>query len=207
MNTPDEKQKGRSEREAQRLLKWKESNRQQDDLEKLNLPVRIKNDLKNIPFPEIDSVKSSYLYGKAGSGKTIRAVFLTLADLKNGYIKEEYPRTQKAMFVSVPDLILKFKSLYSNKNNDVSEEDLVDLYSKVDLLVMDDFGVEKTTDWSFQLLYIIINRRYENMKKTIFTSNLSLKQIAEKLGDDRLPSRIQQMCEIVFFKGKNYRTE
>ena len=198
--------KGRPEREAQRLLQWSET-LQKEELQKLNLSRRILNDIERIPFPKIDVVKSSYLHGKTGSGKTIQAIFLTLADLRNGYVKNERGGTRTALFTSIPELLFEFKNTYSNPESETTENDLVKKYSTVDLLILDDFGVEKTTDWSFQLLYIIINRRYENMKKTIFTSNFSLTQLAEKLGDDRLPSRIQQMCETVLFRGKNYRTK
>lgn len=198
--------KGRPEREAQKLLRWNET-QQEIELEKFNLPSRILKDIKQIPFPEIDIVKSSYLFGKVGTGKTVQAIFLALADLRNGFVKEEQEGSHSALFISVPELLFEFKNTYSNPESETTENDLIKKYSTVDLLILDDFGVEKTTDWSFQLLYIIINRRYENMKKTIFTSNFSLTQLAEKLGDDRLPSRIQQMCETVLFRGKNYRTK
>ena len=81
----------------------------------------------------------------------------------------------------------------------------MDKYGDYHLLVLDDFGVEKISDWSYQLLYMLINRRYNNLKTTIFTSNFSLEQIAQQLGDDRLTSRIQHMCDVQKFEG-DYRT-
>ena len=165
------------------------------------LPLRIQKDIQSLPPPEIDKVEGTYLWGKIGSGKTIQAVFMLLAKRKEAFLN----RTPcKSIFISVPELLLEFKTSYSTKE-DSTEEQLVEKYSEADLLVLDDFGVERTTDWSFQLLYIIINRRYENMKMTIFTSNFNLTELAEKLGDDRIPSRIQQMCKIVKSKDVNYR--
>ena len=198
--------KEQPEREAASLRRWNENNLKQ---ELAKLPPRIRRDIEHIPFPEIDVVKGSYLCGKVGSGKTIHAVFLMLTDLRNGYVRGRNVGSYEAIFISVPELLFEFKRMYSNHNeteDGLTEDDLVKKYSGVGLLVLDDFGVEKTTDWSFQLLYLIINRRYENMKKTIFTSNFTLEQLAEKLGDDRLPSRIQQMCEIVFFNNQDYRS-
>ena len=165
------------------------------------LPPRIQKDIENLPTPKITEVEGTYLWGKIGSGKTIQAVFMLLAKRRLDFINR-YPST--TIFITVPELLLEFKSGYSNKEGP-TEEELVKKYSVVDLLVLDDFGVERTTDWSFQLLYIIINRRYENMKMTIFTSNFNLAELAEKLGDDRIPSRIQQMCKVVQSKDVNYR--
>lgn len=167
-----------------------------------DLPLRIRKDIKSLPFPKIEEVVSTYLFGKVGSGKTIYSVFLMLTELKNHFMTGK--RTE-ALFISVPELLFEFKQSYDRKS-EITENTLVDKYSKIPLLVLDDFGVERTTDWSFQLLYIIINRRYDNMKKTIFTSNLSLLQLAEKLQDDRIPSRIQQMCKIIETSDKNYRS-
>jgi DNA replication protein DnaC len=198
--------KEQPEREVKSLQHWNENNLR-DEL--IKLPPRIRRDIEHIPFPEIDIVKGTYLCGKVGSGKTIRAIFLMLADLRNGYVKGSNLGSYEAIFISVPELLFEFKRLYSNHNeteDGLTEDDLVKKYSNIGLLVLDDFGVEKTTDWSFQLLYLIINRRYEYMKKTIFTSNFTLEQLAEKLGDDRLPSRIQQMCEIILFNNKDYRS-
>lgn len=173
--------------------------------ELLQLSPRIRKDIENISFPKISKVESSYLWGKVGSGKTIQAVFMLLSELRNEFVER---RTRKAMFTSIPELLFEFKKSYStqiNKEDKETEEDIVNKYSTVHLLVLDDFGVERITDWSFQLLYIIINYRYENMKKTIFTSNFSLLELAERLGDDRIPSRIQQMCKVVEFTGHDYR--
>ena len=64
--------------------------------------------------------------------------------------------------------------------------EIINKYSLVDWLVLDDLGIEKTSDWSFQTLYLIINQRYEKLKPVIFTSNLSLEELAGQLGDDRL---------------------
>jgi len=182
-----------------RTKRWK-NNYLPKELEKLT--PRIRKDIENIDPSKIDKVGSTYLWGRIGSGKTIQAVRMMLSSLESNYIENH---AIQAIFTTVPELLLKFKASYSTKESLVTEEELVEKYSEIPLLVLDDFGVERTTDWSFQLLYIIINRRYENMKMTIFTSNFNLTELAEKLGDDRIPSRIQQMCKIVKSKNIDYR--
>jgi len=181
-----------------RAKRW-DDNYLERELERLS--PRIQKDLKCITTPKINKVESTYLWGRIGSGKTIQAVCMMLYSLKDNFVNRH---PIQAIFIPVPELLLEFKASYSAKDG-ISEEELVEKYSKIPLLVLDDFGVERTTDWSFQLLYIIINRRYENMKMTIFTSNFSLNELAEKLGDDRIPSRIQQMCKIIKTKNINYR--
>jgi DNA replication protein DnaC len=66
----------------------------------------------------------------------------------------------------------------------------------VDLLILDDLGVDKPSDWVLNVLYNIINYRYENLKKTIITSNFSLDEIAEAFNDNRITRRIERMCII-----------
>jgi len=174
-------------------------------------PKRIQQDILKLSLPDIDidEIESTYLYGGIGTGKTITAVQIMLNYLKYLYINQYDKDIQKktAGFISVPELLLLFKAVYSKVDNVFSETELIKMYSDMDFLVLDDFGVDKTTDWSFQLLYIIINRRYENMKITIFTSNLKLSELADKFGDDRLTSRIQQMCKIKKSGTKNYRED
>lgn len=180
---------------------------------KSNFSPVIQKALQKIPYPKevenMEDVKSVYIHGPRGTGKTIRASFLLLQELRNNFIKRH--GGCKCIFITVPELLLKFKNSYHPQFKKVQEQEteleILDKFSNVDLLVLDDIGAEKTTDWSFQMLYILINRRYENMMKTIFTSNLSLEQLAEKLQDDRISSRIQGMCEIVKMSGKDFRTK
>ena len=164
-----------------------------------HLTPRIINDLQNIAFPKLSEVKSCFIFGKVVTGKTLKAVNLFLFQQKNDYIDNIFG-TYK--FITVPNLLMEIKSIYDSKES--TEMELINHYINLSLLVLDDFGVEKATDWSFQILYMIINGRYEQMKKTIFTSNKSLTELAVKLQDERLLSRIAQMCEVIN-KVKNYR--
>jgi DNA replication protein DnaC len=64
-----------------------------------------------------------------------------------------------------------------------------------DLLVLDDLGAEKTTEFAITTLYIIIDRRIRDAKRTIITTNLSLKEIEDKL-DARIASRLSGMQNV-----------
>lgn len=176
-------------------------------------PKIIQLNLKTIPFPKDlknKTITSCYLFGEIGTGKTVKAAFMGYKarrdwcyEIEGGY--------RNIMFINTSELLLKFRNSYSKRKSILEEDqkeekDILDIYSETDLLILDDFGVEKTTDWSFQMLYILVNRRYENMKTTIITSNLSLQQLGEQLNDFRIPSRIQQMCKLIKLTGKDYRS-
>lgn len=76
------------------------------------------------------------------------------------------------------------------------------------MLVIDDLGIGNITDFSLQIFYDIIDGRWMNESNgLIITANLSLDDLAKKLDDDRLPSRIGGMCDVVELKGKDRRIE
>jgi DNA replication protein DnaC len=160
--------------------------------------ARLQHDLLNIPAPELPAeITSTYIFGKADTGKTVYAAFMMLQEVKALYLAggpiDQY---QKCIFISTPELFHKIKTSYNHMAGDETEDELINYYSRVHLLVLDDIGVDKATDWVLQTLYLIINRRYEAMKKTIFTSNLSLEALAASLGDDRITSRIARMGQV-----------
>lgn len=135
---------------------------------------------------------SAYIYGPQLTGKTIYASYILLEEEKNLYLAG---KKKSCIFVSVPDLFQEIKSTFNNP--DKSEEEILNKYRDAHLLVMDDFGTVKTSDWVLQVLYMIVNHRYEYQKKTIYTSNLSLNEAAELLGDDRITSRIERDCYMI----------
>lgn len=163
-------------------------------------------------FPAVykDLYKSKeglFLHGARGTGKThlmaalAREIILkapTLQDSQNFYRDDRYT----PVFVSTPELLMRIRACYNN--DDISEEELLDRYSRKEILMLDDLGAEKPTEWVLQTLYLIIDRRYRHMKKTIISSNYTLDQIAKRL-DDRISSRIAGMCQVIQIKGKDRR--
>jgi predicted ATPase len=134
-----------------------------------------------------------FLHGPAGTGKTHLAVAAMHA----------LPRHRGERFVSVPELLMELRNTFRDGER-VSEIDIIDRYASAPLLILDDLGAEKSTDFAIQALYIIIDRRYARMLPTIITSNLSVDEIAEKVGD-RIASRIAGMCKVIEMQGKDRR--
>jgi DNA replication protein DnaC len=164
-------------------------------------PSKVQKSLKELSFPkdlENTKIEGTYIQGQNGTGKTTLAAFMLVANIK------DEDDLENNFFISASELLFEFKNSYS-KNSDVSEKEILDKYSNVPLLIIDDFGIEKITDWSYQMLYILINRRYENMLSTIYTSNLTLEELGEKLGDHRIPSRIQGSCKLMKIEGTDFR--
>lgn len=135
--------------------------------------------------------KGMMIYGPTGTGKTY--AMYALAKAKRT-IAKIYP------VKNYVDLLSEFRDhikqgWYFEKMKEICDEDL---------LFIDDLGAEKTTDFSQEFLYAIINRRYENMKRTFITSNLTLKELNERYGS-RIVSRIAEMCVLVELHGQDKR--
>ena len=164
-----------------------------------------------------DLHQSLFLYGPAGTGKSVLAAAIlaeslfsrihpfAVRTLINGGNVPQFAKQYR--FIRIPELLMQFKASYQSKYEQ-SETDLVDLYSQAKLLVLDDLGAEMTTNWSYQMLYLIVDNRYSEMLPTIFTSNLNLRELAERFSDERLVSRIIEMCgkdKIRKINGQSYR--
>lgn len=157
-------------------------------------PPRIRKDLLTIPFPDNISTKGIYAYGDNGTGKTLHICHRLVGNIHRGTDR------LKLGFISSLDLLHRLKDFER-------ADELFTVYSLKPYLAIDDLGVEKVTDWAYQMLYRIINHRYEHQRVTYFSSNLSLDELGQKFGDMRIPSRIQAMCEVVKFTGEDYRSK
>jgi DNA replication protein DnaC len=82
----------------------------------------------------------------------------------------------EVMFVSIGDIANRVKKTFQNEEK-TSESTLFEDMKSVELLVLDDLGMEKTTDWLREQLFLIINERYERRLSMIITSNQSLEDI------------------------------
>ena len=91
-----------------------------------------------------------------------------------------------------------FFRLRNSFSDSASEEmqNIVDHYVCCDLLLIDDLGAQKNSEWSREVLYLLIDRRYRDVRPTIVTSNLTLDQISELI-DDRIASRLAEMGPVI----------
>ena len=147
------------------------------------------------------SCKGLYLHGNFGCGKTylISALFNELSKKR---ISSE--------IVYYPELLRDIKSDFD------TFADRIDYLENVDLLLIDDIGAEKVTEWSRdEILGTILQKRMNNYKTTFFTSNLDLEGLEQHLrinnySDDevkakRILERIKQLCDVLELQGENKR--
>ena len=136
-----------------------------------------------------DKGEGLYFEGTCGTGKTHLAVAIAMKLINQGV-----PVICKTSI----DLLASIKQSYE-RDSTVNEEDVIEAYNTVDLLVIDDLGKERATEWSVPILYRIINDRYENMLPTVITTNYNTDDLIDKLN----ASNDNEMAEAIIsrFKG------
>lgn len=111
-----------------------------------------------------------YIEGTNGTGKTHLAAAIALQLIGNGI---------PVICKTSSDLLLDIKKSFDGEG--VRESEVLDIYKRVDLLIIDDLGKEQCSDWSMSTLYSILNDRYEDMKPTIVTTNYNAENLANAL--------------------------
>jgi DNA replication protein DnaC len=71
-------------------------------------------------------------------------------------------------------------------------------------LILDDFGVQRGTDWETEMLYDLVDARYADERLTVVTTNKPVAEI-KQLSQGRIHSRLIEMCYIVDMEGDDYR--
>jgi len=143
--------------------------------------------------------KGLFLTGTVGTGKT--HLIAGMVD----YLARIYKRKFEnflIVYYSSTGLLNDIKNSYEDRKSDRVIDDI----KYCTLLIVDDFGAEKTTDWVLETYFEIIDFRYANLRPTIIATNLTDKEIKEKLGE-RIMSRIFEMNKGIKLTGKDYRLE
>lgn len=129
------------------------------------------------------------LWGNIGSGKSYLA-----ACIANALIEREIP--------------VKMQNLSRLLNTGFEErEKLMKTILHYSLLILDDFGIERETGFSLEIIYNVIDARYQSRKPLIVTTNLTLNAIqnADDLKMQRIYNRILSKCAPVQVVGDNLR--
>jgi len=151
-------------------------------------------------FPAV--TKGLCLIGPPGIGKTHIAVAIL-----RRVVTEKQAR---GLFYDVRDLLRVIRSTY-NPVVRTAEMDILRPVMDADLLVLDDLGAEKPSEWVEETMNLIVNTRYNERRPTIFTTNYEdlpdeteLDALRVRVGY-RLHSRLHEMCEFLEYDGGDYR--
>jgi DNA replication protein DnaC len=152
------------------------------------------------------------LVGSIGVGKTHLAVGILRALITE--------RGVQGLFYEYRDLLKQVQNSY-NQSVEATELDILQPVFDAEVLVLDELGASKRSDWVWDTVAHILNTRYNNRRTTIITTNhanlppagseLSGARAAvreETLGDrigERMRSRLQEMCVVVEMTGEDFR--
>lgn len=145
---------------------------------------KAKNYVKHFEEMRKDNV-GLLLYGNVGSGKTYIA-----CSIANAIITEYSYNVKMRNFAQILNDLQK--GGFTLDRNEYIEQ-----ITNPTLLILDDFGIERNTEYALEQIYNVINARYLKARPTIITTNLNFKDIEQEQEDimlGRIYSRIIEMC-------------
>ena len=145
---------------------------------------KAKNYVKHFEEMRKDNV-GLLLYGNVGSGKTYIA-----CSIANAIITEYSYNVKMRNFAQILNDLQK--GGFTLDRNEYIEQ-----ITSPALIILDDFGIERNTEYALEQIYNVINARYLKARLTIITTNLNFKDIEKEQEDimlGRIYSRIIEMC-------------
>jgi DNA replication protein DnaC len=154
------------------------------------------------------------IIGQIGTGKTHLAVGITKELIQTKGIS--------CLFYDYRELLKEIQNSY-NAAVQTTELDVLRPVFEADVLVLDELGAVKPTEWVWDTVSLILNTRYNDNRTTIITTNFEDQPAAgasgsvsparaatrsETLGDrigERMRSRLHEMCRIIKMEGEDFR--
>ncbi len=157
---------------------------------------KIHQNIKNYSEKLVNGIekKGLILTGNNGVGKTHLACSIANKLIENGV---------PVIYGTLINLLAELRNSYDTDNN-ISEMEIIKLYKNADLLIIDDLGKEKPSEWGLEKLFTIVNSRYENNLPVIITTNYNQNSLVERLSLNgeietakSIISRLYEMCYLV----------
>ena len=144
-------------------------------------------------FPEmLENGVGLMLYGDVGSGKSFAAACIANALIESGTLC----------------LMTNFQRIVNELSNGfVGRQEYIDNLQNFDLLIIDDFATERRTEYMTEQVTAVIDARYRSKLPLIVTTNINPRDLmsADGIGEQRVYSRIMDMCVPVAFNGCDRR--
>ena len=138
--------------------------------------------------------KGLVLHGGTGTGKTFAAACIANALLDKGV---------KVMMTNFPRIINALSGMFEGK------QEFIDDLNRYTLLIIDDFAIERQTEYTAEIVQNVIDSRYMARKPLILTTNVSYSEIMNPsdIRKQRIYSRLKEMCVLIEVKGKDRREQ
>lgn len=175
--------------EREKMQQWTFAN---DDMQNKRITQAMQNYVDN--FPEFRKQgKGLLLYGVCGTGKTFAACEVANALLDKGY--------------SV--LVTNFSRVLNTLQGTFDKQDYIDTLNDYSLLVIDDLGIERGTEYAKEQVYNVIDGRYRAGLPMIITTNLSIDKIKnpDDIENMRIYDRIIEKCFPIEITGGSRRRQ
>jgi DNA replication protein DnaC len=148
-------------------------------------------------FDDID-IEGLLIWGDPGNGKSHLAAAIT---------HEIKAKGKTVVFQTTPELLERIRNTF-NRNERESEKDIMDALLHCDLLVLDDIGSERITDWVLDVIFRIVDGRYKQKKPIIYTTNHKPSELKNWLDPKgRIYDRIIETSLVIQNSGTSYRRE
>ena len=163
--------------------------------------LRVCNEyIKDFDLISISERNGLFICGECGVGKSHLAFATANSLIQKG---------NSVIAMTMIDLLLKIKSSFNAYNDKMTEEQILQIYTDCALLVIDDLGKEKPTEWALQMIYSVIDRRYNALKPIIVTTNFTASELVKRFGDSSLGNaivdRLFEICQYVPIEGESFR--
>lgn len=139
------------------------------------------------------------LIGPCGTGKTHLACGIAQELIRQNFDRAPF----KSVYIRVMDLIREVRATWGGKSES-TETQVVDYFVDLDLLILDEVGVQAGSANEQQILFSVIDQRLSKGRPLILISNLNRQDLQSVLGE-RLYDRIQSKCVPCVFTGRSHR--
>ena len=186
----------------QRIEEFKElSHLSDDDIESLKKPyqktaynIKAYDKCKAYIDGFDSNTEKGFLFiGNPGTGKSYLCKKIAYAVLK---------KFKSVLFITANDIV-------ENQKQRIQDKELINMKDyafDVDLLILDDLGAESNSEYNASIIFDVVNRRLEQRKPTLYTSNLTIQELKDYDGKGRIYDRIlASVIDVYSFTGESFR--